>query len=267
MSNSFLFLIPLTPSSHLTEIREELQGKCLESLINQNYKNWKALLIGKHLPSKIVDSRFIHLPIEDVKEVKIQHATEHIIKNKLEFDYIIRLDDDDLISANILELYKKTTADVITDFKHWYIDWNSKKISSDFKPWFPNTCIHKTANALSIFGKLAQTNITQIKKNILLIENNHALFHHFYKGKNIIFTASNSPIYLRVLSQNSITSLNDNSYEEYLTKYGNWNREKPLGFPSLTMPITKQNKTKISLKKYIHTQITQLKFRFLLKNK
>lgn len=263
MSNSFLFIIPLTPSSHLTNIRKELQEECLKALISQKHENWKALLIGQDLPSKIKDSRFIHLPIEDIKEIKVQYATKYLRENQLEFDYIIRLDDDDLISNTILNTHQNTKADIIVDLEHWYIDWTSKKVSKDFKPWFPNTCIQKSKNALSISGELAQPYIERINTDVVLIENNHANFHNFYKGKKIVFTPSNAPIYLRVLNPDSITSNSDNNYTEYLKNYGNWNSKTPNGFSNLkTQNI---GKSKFNLKKYLYSQISQFKFKLLLK--
>ena len=263
MSNSFLFIIPLTPSSHLTNIREELQENCLKALKNQKYKNWKALLIGKDFPCKVKDDRFIHLPIEDIKEIKVQHATKYLKDNQLKFDYIIRLDDDDLISDSILSLHQNTKADIIVDIEHWYIDWTSKRVSKDFKPWFPNTCIHKSENALTTSGDLAQSYMRKVNTHVSLIENNHSNFHNFYKGKKIIFTPSNAPIYLRVLNPDSITSNSDNNYTEYLKNYGNWNSKTPNGFSNLkTQNI---GKSKFNLKKYLYSQISQFKFKLLLK--
>lgn len=263
MSKSFLFIIPLTPASHLTEIRKELQEKCLLSLKGQDYQNWSALLIGKDKPTTVTDNRFIHLPIEDIKEVKIQHATKFIIEEKIACDYIIRLDDDDLISESTLELNKNTNADLIVDLEHWFIDWNSKKASKSFNPWFPNTCIHKTTNALSVFGKLAQDYMEKINENTLLIENNHSEIHNFYKGKKIIFTPSNSPVYLRVLNPDSITSNSDDNYADYLKKYGNWDQSKPLGFSKLN--VASKGKKVFNLKNYLHSKLSAFKFKLLLK--
>ena len=263
MSNSFLFLIPLTPASHLTKVREELQEKCLTALKNQKYDNWKALLIGAEKPTAVEDNRFIHLAIEDIKEIKIQYATKYLEDNKLSFDYIIRLDDDDLISYSILEQFKSTSADLIVDLDHWFIDWNTKRVSKDFKPWFPNTCIHKSKNALATFGKLANPKVKQISKSILLIENDHSKIHEFYKGKDIVFTETNIPVYLRALNPDSITSNSDSNYSDYLKKYGNWNQSLPSGFSGIDSP--KVIKSKVNLKSSIHSKISKLKFKLYLK--
>ncbi|MCT4581226.1 MAG: hypothetical protein N4A35_07395 [Flavobacteriales bacterium] len=268
MANSFLFIIPLTPSSHLTKTRQELQQLCFKSLLNQKYKNWKAIIIGESMPENANDPRFIHIKFEDIKEVKLQKATTFIIENNIKSEYIIRLDDDDIISDIILEHYKDCKSDIITDLNHWYIDWTSKLTANEFKPWFPNSCIHKSENALAQYGRLAQDYIQQINNNVLLIENNHAEAHHYYRGKTIEFTKKNSPIYLRVLHPESITSLADKEYSTYLKKMGDWTNKTPDGFSLIfTNSLSKRTShTKFSLRKSIINIIRKAQFiRYLKK--
>lgn len=230
--NTFLFIIPLTPESHLTDLRRELQEVCFGALLNQSYLNWKALIIGAVKPSICNDERFIYIHREAIKEEKLQIATQYVRSNNLVFDYIIRLDDDDIFNPKILEKYKRSDADVIVDYNHWFIEWNSKQCSSQFRPWFPNTCIHKYKYALSEFGKLSKSDVKKLNDKTVLLENDHSRIHAFYIDKNVCFEKSTS-IYLRVLNPDSITSFSSSSFNEYLKQFGVWNKKVPKDYSAL----------------------------------
>lgn len=231
--NKFLFIIPLTPSSHLTELRIELQKLCFESLLNQNYTNWKTLIIGEDKPLSCIDQRFIHIKVEGPKELKLQFATKYIKENKVEVDYIIRLDDDDMINPTILDKLKNTQADAIVDLNHWFIEWETKIVSNEFRPWFPNSFFIKKDHALAKYGELTKKNIEIINESVSLIENSHASMHNFFIQKQVLFISSSSPIYLRVLNRDSITSNAGQTYEAYLSQYGNWSNSIPQDFQNI----------------------------------
>lgn len=261
--NSFLFIIPLTPDSHLSLIREELRTICIESLLNQAYKNWVALIIGDHKPDNCNDNRFIHIKKEGPKELKLQYATKYINENKMDVDYIIRLDDDDIINPKILNKYRNTEADAIVDINHWFIEWESKKVSKEFRPWFPNTFIIKKEHALSKFGELSKNNIEVINDFISLIETSHALMHHYFIQKQVLFNSTSSPIYLRVLNRDSITSNAGQSYETYLSKFGNWSSPIPQDFQ-----INDKSNSELKLiKKGFYKKLKNTLYLFLSKKK
>jgi len=268
MSNTFIFVIPLTPESNLTPLRKELQQLCFKNLLSQTYSNWKALLIGAVAPKGTEDNRFIHISEEGYKELKLQHAVKYIKETNLKSDYIIRLDDDDLINPSILKHYATSQADVIVDLYQWFIEWESKRISKDFKPWFANTVLHKSEHALAEFGEIAREGVSQINNYVSLIATNHALMHSYYKGKNIKFTSGNIPIYLRVINPDSITSKTVQSYQDYLQKFGLWNEKFPVDFIELNMVegIKKDiGKYRFSIKKWIYTKLSIPKFKSELK--
>lgn len=268
MSNTFIFIIPLTPESHLTPLRKELQQLCFKALLSQSYSNWKALLIGGVKPEGTEDNRFIHIPEEGYKELKLQHAVKYIQETNLKSDYIIRLDDDDLISPSILEHYATSEADVVVDLYQWFIEWESKRVSKDFKPWFANTVLHKSEHALAEFGKIARERVPQVNSCVPLIATNHALMHSYYKGKKIEFLEGKSPIYLRVINPDSITSKSDQSYQDYLRKFGLWKEISPFDFIGLKAVggIKKDiGKYRFSLKKWFYIKLSISKFKSDLK--
>ena len=269
MSNTFIFVIPLTPEDSLTPLRRELQKFCIHSLISQNYPEWKALLIGSNLPKGAEDDRFIHLSKEGYKELKLQYAVKYIQETNLKSDYIIRLDDDDLINPSILKHYANSQADVIVDLYQWFIEWESKRVSKDFKPWFANTVFHKRKHALAEFGVIAREEVSQINSYVPLIATNHALMHSYYKGKNIKFAPGNRPIYLRVINPDSITSNNGESYQGYLRNFGLWKKQVPVDFVELKAENRLKKdigKYPFSLKKWLHCKMSIFKFKIELKN-
>ena len=268
MSNTFIFVIPLTPESNLTPLRKELQQLCFKTLLSQTYSNWKALLVGAVAPKGLEDNRFIHISEEGYKELKLQHAVKYIQETNLKSDYIIRLDDDDLINPSILKYYATSRADVIVDLSQWFIEWESKRISKDFKPWFANTVLHKREHALAEFGVIAREGVSQINSYVPLIATNHALMHIYYKGKNIKFAPRNKPIYLRVINPDSITSNNSQSYQGYLRNFGLWKKQIPVDFIGLNMVEGIQKdigKYRFSIKKWLYTKLSIPKFKSELK--
>ena len=268
MSNTFLFIIPLTPESNLTPLRKELQQLCFNTLLSQTYSNWKALLIGAFKPEGTKDNRFIHISEEGYKELKLQHAVKYIQETNLKSDYIVRLDDDDLINPSILKHYATSQADVIVDLYQWFVEWESKRVSKDFKPWFANTVLHKSEHALAEFGEIAREGVAQLNDFIPLIATNHALMHNYYKGKQIDFLDEEIPLYLRVINPDSITSKSVQSYQDYLQKFGLWKEKFPVDFIGLkAVGGTKKDigKYRFSLKKWLYIKLSISKFKSDLK--
>ena len=222
MSNSFLFIIPLTPCRLLTENRKKLRSICLKTLTSQTYPNWKALLIGSELPDGFSGGNFIHLSYEGYKEEKLQKATQYILSNPLKPDYIIRLDDDDIFNPELLDQLKNLTFDLYVDKYHTF--WNSSdgSISQKIFYWFPNTCIHKAEHALQRYGNLPPGNYERFKTNALLIENEHNDFHKYYTiDHKIRFSSKQDPVYLRALNPDSITSIEQvGDFKNYLDRHG-----------------------------------------------
>jgi hypothetical protein len=241
--NSFLFLIPLTPDKYLTKERYILRNMSLTMLKSQNYKNWNALLVGNTAKYDVNDNRFIKINYEGIKEEKIQVAVNHIIEHKLNHEFLIRLDDDDFFNPEILISLKNQSFDAMVDKYQTFWFYQSNLFSNRVWFWYPNTIIQKRDHALSKYGFLSNKKIKKINRYVSLIENNHSQIHNYYRGKNIKIAKKSSPIYIRTISNNSITS-NNNDLIDYINSFGVWKKKKYTSYPKLTgnnkLPI-KQN--------------------------
>ena len=221
--NSFLFLIPLTPQSHMTENRVELRILCLRNLSNQTYRNWKAILIGEKDQTIPSDDNFIILNVLGQKEEKLQNATKYILENNIIGDYIIRLDDDDLFNPNLLDELKDKNFDICVDKYHTFWDASTGMIAQQVPMWFANTCIHKRTHALMVFGNFPRDTKVFTKSNPYLIENGHGDFHKFYNQNHIILIRNRyDPIYIRTLNPDSHSSNFTGDFVKYMNLFGIW---------------------------------------------
>ena len=230
MEPLYFFIVPLTPNEYLTEGRRRLKKNALQSLINQTYKNWKVLLIGERGADDPINERFIYLNYSGKKEEKLQIATDYIFKNGVQLDYIIRFDDDDLFSKNILQEIADSNADLIVDRQHVFYNPLDGKVARKVCYWFPNTCIIKANIALDFWGEFPTGEYIKFREKPRLIENEHNNFHNYFKySDNIIFTKRENPVYLRVLNPDSITA-HERNFESYLSDFGLWSTQIPEGF-------------------------------------
>jgi len=230
--NSYLFIIPATPKKYLNEDRVKLQELCVEHILNQSYSNWKVLWISEDAP-RVNDDRFIHVNYEGVKEEKLQIASQFIIDNNMEGDYIIRLDDDDAFNTSILDEIKENDFDLMVDKYQVFWLFNSPYFASRVWYWFPNTCIHKREHALAVFGKLANDEIKQLNTEVRLIENDHSKLHSYYANKKVVFSNKDNPIYIRTITDSSITSKNSHNQKAYLMNFGYWKKKAYKNFIKL----------------------------------
>ncbi|MFW5983005.1 MAG: hypothetical protein ACOCQ4_00775 [bacterium] len=230
---TYIFIIPRTPFSQRNSFREKLWSTCLKSLYNQTYQHWKALLIGHNIEIPNNNDQFTNIQFEGTKEEKLQKATEYIIQNNIPGEYIIRLDDDDIINPTILEKASKLIFDLYVDKHQWFWHYESGKISQRVWNWLPNTCIHKRDHALTEWGNFANGNFKRFKKQALLIENDHSQLHPYYKDKKIVFTEKTHPVYLRTITSSSITAQNAQDHEVYLKRFGLWHRNNLKDFQFL----------------------------------
>lgn len=240
--NHFLYIIPKTPANLQNDIRKKLWHLCVTSLINQTYTNWTALIIGENALENISDNRFISVDYEGRKEEKLQKATEYIITNNIPGDYIIRLDDDDIINPNILAKVATLNFDLYVDKYQWFWHYESGKVSNKVWGWFPNTCIHKREHALVPWGDYAHGTFKQFKEQSLLIENDHSKLHPYYKNKNVQLANKNHPTHIRTITNTSITAKNATTYNSYLKSFGVWRKNKLQDFIFLNEENSKINR-------------------------
>lgn len=222
MPHTFLFIIPQTPAHLLTEERKALRELCYRTLLSQDYKAWKALVIGGDRPA-FAQEHLIFVDYEGHKEEKMQVATKYILGNNITCDYIIRLDDDDVFNPHLLRRLADASFDLYTDKYHSHWNPGTGNIAQSVKYWFPNTCIHKAANALSVFGTFPPGDYKRFKDKPFLIECEHNDFHLYYSRRHhIIFAPKSAPVYLRTVNSGSITFRDAGNVSAYMDEFGYW---------------------------------------------
>ena len=133
MNNYFLFIIPRTPVPKRSPLRTELWELCKKSLLQQTSKNWKAIIVGDTEGEYLDPEYFITINFTDrpknEKLIKALDFVENELQNKPA--YIIRLDDDDIISTTILKEIEdsKIQFDCFSDKRHVYLDPVFLKVS------------------------------------------------------------------------------------------------------------------------------------------
>lgn len=262
MENSFLFIVPLTPSHLLNEDRADLQNLCFNTLLSQTYKKWKVIALGDECPKLIVgNENFVFLNHNATKEEKLQYATEYILKNNLNFDYLIRLDDDDLFNPNILETLKDKVFNIYVDLFHSFWRPKNNKISQQVNFWFPNSFIIKSSLAFTQFGNFPPGKHKNIKKECLLIENEHQEICRFFQLNKMKVTFANKkrPVYIRAVSNNSITSNSSIDKDSYYKSFGNWTKNRLIDFLNISIFVNTEIEYKTNFIFKIKTKIYNLK--------
>ena len=218
--NSFLFITPLTPLSHRTQLRSELFQCYLQALNKQTHHNWQALLIGEEDKK---EGNCIYIKTNSVtKQEKLMDAYEFILRMPEKPDFIIRLDDDDVISPHILEIACTKKFDCYADKHHLFYDITSAMTSRQKRNWLPNTIIHKAEHALAPFGPEGKP---------LFTHDHSKAWHVYYKGRKIKWASKRHPVYMRILSPTSISGKVDyTEYSEYLKGFGKWRKKIPSDF-------------------------------------
>jgi hypothetical protein len=193
-SKSFLFLVPLTPSRLMTPLRSLLFEQFLKGLQSQRYENWSAILIGEHegTEGKVKYCRIM----AESKEIKLIFAREYIRGLTVKPDYIIRIDDDDIINPYILEKVSKIEFDCYADRFHTFYDIISGEISLQSRPFLANTVIHHYDHAIAEIGE----------DKTPLIQSDHSFWINYYQSKRCVYAGKYFPVYLRVLSPTTITN-------------------------------------------------------------
>jgi len=212
VQNQFLLLVALTPQEYLNPLRRRLQEVSLASLRRVKYDNFQALILGDE-DREEGNLKFIKAP-SGTKGLRLDFALKYIKKLGINYDYIARFDDDDVLNPSIFKLIAEIKADCIADNAHAFYDLNSNLTITSQKDWLANTVFLKKEHALAL-----------LPDNRTLIEQDHGEeWHLYFKKKEISYVKSASPIYIRVLSPTSITSTSNESgsYAQYLDSFGNW---------------------------------------------
>jgi len=211
-----LFIIPRTPHHLRTPLRDMLWENTKKSLFNQTYHNWQALVIDDQ---DLIDGNLQYIASTAVRKgEKIQHALKIVESWENKPDYVIRLDDDDLIAPNALSYINDKNFDVAVDEYHTFFELKSGFFCQTRRPWFANTIIHKYEHAKSIMPD----------GRPLLDQDHSHVWHNYYSGKQIYKLPKEMPLYLRILSPGTVTSQQDDDYLNYVLSFGSWKKNLSL---------------------------------------
>lgn len=228
----FLFITHLTPVAKRSSLRQALYDLHLDALRNQTSKDWKVLQLGE---TDRNDGVFFEFRIEGNNREELFTSIQTVYRKKEvlalidEADYIVKIDDDDIISPTVLSVAADLDFDCYYDSYHTFYDVTSGLMSQQHRPWFASTCIHRKECAFdSYLGDGASP------LGNLLYSDHSKSWHKYYQNRRTICADSKHPVYLRVLSPTSITSSNsgrapmtlgDISFEKYyayLKSFGYW---------------------------------------------
>lgn len=230
----FLFVIPQSPKRTITPFRQRLIDLSLQSLRAQESDQWEAWMLGEENKAD-GNLTYFQSPVE-TKEEKLHWAVDLLLNAKSLPEYIIRFDDDDIINVSALKKVEGITFDCYADKHHTFYDAASGRLSQQVRSWLPNTVIHKTEHALAQYGEYHYV-VKSDKRKPHLLQNDHSKWWHtYYANKKVVYADKSSPLYMRILSPTSFTAQGGvntsehQSYNEYISKFGDWNAVVPAVF-------------------------------------
>lgn len=242
--NKFLFITTTSPKSFEKEtLRNKLFNLFLKTIHKINYPHVDFYIV-KPIDEKInvtKDNIKIFDSEKNTKGEKLIEIFEFLKSSDKKYDYVSRLDDDDLLSTKTLYHFSTSKADLIMDKYHSFLDITSGRISQQKRPWVPNTALHKFEHAM----KLVDENDTS---GLLFGHSHSKKWRVYYEGKNVAYSSKRSPIYLRILNPMSITAISHNQknainaaaldYFNYLNRFGHFKvRQLPDGFRELDSDV------------------------------
>jgi hypothetical protein len=225
----FLFITHLTPKAKRSALREGLLELMDESLKAQTYTEWKALRIGEEErtegPIQTVDAA----SAESLRAVYLRPDVKALIDWA---DYIVKLDDDDIILPHTLEIASKLEFDLYADRFHTFHDLTTGRTTQQQRPWIAATCIHKKEHAITVNrGEGVADNFI----NSLFYGEHGRDWIAYYSNRNITFAHPTTPVYVRMLSPSSKSSgaivfpahsladIDLQAYATYVRGFGSWN--------------------------------------------
>jgi hypothetical protein len=241
----FLFITHITPKAKRSALREGLLELMDESLKAQTYTEWKALRIGEEErtdgPIQTVDAS----NAESLRAVYLRPDVKALIDWA---DYMVKLDDDDIILPHTLELASKLEFDLYADRFHTFHDLTTGRTTQQLRPWIAATCIHKKEHAITLNrGDGVADNFI----NSLFYGEHGRDWIAYYAKRNIRFAHPTTPVYMRVLSPSSKSSgavvfpahsladVNLQAYAAYVRGFGSWNHYPIRNFASYLPKLQK----------------------------
>lgn len=230
MLRKFLFISHLTPIAKRSPLRQSMFDIMQQSLLSQTYKNWTALFIGEQ---ERTNGNIKEVAIEKREDLAQLYLRVDVIQYINDCDYIIKLDDDDIILPHTLQIASTLVFDCYADAYHTFYDVSSSIVTQQKRSWIAATCIHKKEHAMMHQnGKHKADNFID---SIFYGEHGKDWIG-YYKNKNIVYSSRKKPLYVRVLSPTSITAgaknfpvktmkdIDMTHYYQYLKQFGAWNK-------------------------------------------
>ncbi len=225
----FLFITHLTPKAKRSDLRKGLLELMDESLKAQTYTEWKALRIGEEErtegPIQTVDAA----SAESLRAVYLRPDVKALIDWA---DYLVKLDDDDIILPHTLQIASKLEFDLYADRFHTFHDLTTGRTTQQQRPWIAATCIHKKEHAITLNrGEGVADNFI----NSLFYGEHGRDWIAYYAKRTIRFAHPTTPVYVRVLSPSSKSSgaitfpahsladVDLQAYAAYVRGFGSWN--------------------------------------------
>jgi hypothetical protein len=241
----FLFITHITPKAKRSALREALLELMDESLKTQTYTEWKALRIGEEErtdgPIQTVDAS----NAESLRAVYLRPDVKALIDWA---DYMVKLDDDDIILPHTLEIASKLEFDLYADRFHTFHDLTTGRTTQQMRLWIAATCIHKKEHAITLNrGEGVADNFI----NSLFYGEHGRDWIAYYAKRNIRFAHPTTPVYVRVLSPSSKSSgaitfpahsladVDLQAYAAYVRGFGSWNRYPIRNFASYLPKLQK----------------------------
>lgn len=246
--NKFVFITHVTPAAKRNPLRQRLLDLYHTALKNQTYSDW--IVVQLHEGPDEVEGQFHRFHLPDVSREEKNDALKKIFSRE-DFlsllnssDYLVKLDDDDLISPVILEQLAGFKGDLFYDRDHTFYDISSGVFTQQSRTWVASTCVHKTEHALAAWSGEGASSIG----NLLYTDHSKA-WHRYYSDKKIVKADPMHPVYARVLSPTSITSggksvvrsfadVNMQDYHLYLRSFGDWKLALTKDFDVYRAPLS-----------------------------
>ena len=233
--NNFLFITHITPVHKRSSLRQSLIDQYFRALRAQQYDRWNVLILGEE-EKEDGTFHFVHLPDVPREEkfslMKTIYKRDDVNALISSCDYVVKLDDDDLVSPKILQELSGKDFDCCYDRAHTFFDISSGTITQQARPWIASTCVHKREHAFSAWDGPGASPLGN-----LLYSDHSKSWHVFYRDKRCIVADPEHPVYLRVLSPTSITSgakengspagiaeIDMTNYFAYLKNFGYWEK-------------------------------------------
>lgn len=234
MNNSSLLFYIIVPVYKA----EKFIDKCIESVFNQSYKNWKLILVDDGSPDKsgeICDKyssdykNIITIHQENKGQIAARtRGNKYILENIQPNSFVVYLDSDDTLEWNALEVIKNTVENDYSDMViyHYQRVYPSGKIEKNFGNMYKGIVSDKRELYKIVFSSPYYNSLCIKSFSTNLIETNedydkyYTLRHgedllqsvHYYKYSNKVSFIDNV-LYNYSFNENSVT--NTIGYENY----------------------------------------------------